>query len=161
VILQNMCNGNATGQSSAKIWKILLQDNSSMFCNIEGYNGKATGNALQFRIKLWLGDRTMLYNFEKYNGNSTDNALQFWKRLWLGDRTMLCNIKKYNGKGDGAMLCNVGKVTEQCSAVLEKIMGRRQDNALKFCKKLLLGDRTMLCNIGKDYGKATGQALQY
>jgi hypothetical protein len=41
-----MNNGNATGQCSAKIWKILLQNNSSMLCDIEKYNCKATGNAV-------------------------------------------------------------------------------------------------------------------
>jgi hypothetical protein len=39
-----------------------------MLCNIEGYNGKATGNALQFWAKLWLGDSTMLCNFGKDYG---------------------------------------------------------------------------------------------
>jgi hypothetical protein len=37
------------------------------------------------------------------------------------------------------------------------MMARRQDNAFQFWKRLWLGDRKMLCNIGKYNGKATGQ----
>ncbi len=51
--------------------------------------------------------------------------------------------------------------TGQCSAILENTMERRQDNALQFWKRLWIGNRTMLCNIGKYNGKATDNALQF
>jgi hypothetical protein len=63
----------------------------------------------------------MLCNIGKYNGKATDNAPQFWKRLWQGNRAILYNVGKYNGKATG-----------QFVAVLEKIMARRQDNALQY-----------------------------